>query len=482
MKTLIAVFLAFVFISVSVLPAFPSVHAQTVTANTWKAMAPMPTAREDLGVDVAQGQIYALGGDVGGVGTMVIETYYPSDNAWSTGQTMPYQEAYFPTTVYQDKIYCFCGSNAEYAYDTDVVYDSSTQWSTIPNMPSPGSSTHGSACVVNGEIYVVGGYMPGNSSNDYPWVPSNLNQMYDPATNTWSLMAPLPIPVLYCTAVAFDDKMYVFGMSSDCNATQIYDPQSNSWTVGPSMPFTLSYGSGGATIGTYAPKRIYLFGEEGTLIFDPQTETWSTGATVPESVTDFGVGVYNDVFYLIGGYEYLGQGSFLGQTYERYGLTSNVYEYTPFGYETSALPVLSITSVSPISNQTCGSSVDLTFNVDRQTGEIENISYSLDGQNNVPIAGNTTLTGLSVGEHNLTVTATDTFGNAETSQTITFDVTTTSPSSTATQTSPTNSSMTPTPTPLPTVPEFPTWAMPLIYAVSAFAVVAVSRKRSTQEQ
>ena len=50
------------------------------------------------------------------------------------------------------------------------------------------------------------------------------------------------------------------------------------------------------------------------------------------------------------------------------------------------------------------------------------VSYSLDGQSNVTVAGNTTLTGLSVGAHNLTVYAWDTAGNVGASETITFTV------------------------------------------------------------
>lgn len=55
------------------------------------------------------------------------------------------------------------------------------------------------------------------------------------------------------------------------------------------------------------------------------------------------------------------------------------------------------------------------------------VGYSLDGKGNVTVAGNTTLTGLSNGEHNVTVYANDTFGNVYSSQTITFTVAKPSP-------------------------------------------------------
>ena len=50
------------------------------------------------------------------------------------------------------------------------------------------------------------------------------------------------------------------------------------------------------------------------------------------------------------------------------------------------------------------------------------ITYSLDGQGNVTIVGNTTLTGLSEGAHNLTVYVTDSVGNTGASETICFSI------------------------------------------------------------
>jgi hypothetical protein len=50
------------------------------------------------------------------------------------------------------------------------------------------------------------------------------------------------------------------------------------------------------------------------------------------------------------------------------------------------------------------------------------ITYSLDEQQNVTIAGNTTLPGLSTGVHHITLYAWDTAGNAGASETITFTI------------------------------------------------------------
>jgi predicted phage tail protein len=65
------------------------------------------------------------------------------------------------------------------------------------------------------------------------------------------------------------------------------------------------------------------------------------------------------------------------------------------------------------------SDVPLNFTVNQVASKI---AYCLDGQENLTISGNTTLTGLPNGEHNITVYATDETGNTGASETIIFNV------------------------------------------------------------
>jgi len=66
----------------------------------------------------------------------------------------------------------------------------------------------------------------------------------------------------------------------------------------------------------------------------------------------------------------------------------------------------------------------LIFTVDELTSWI---GYSVDGQANVTTLGNTTLSGLRDGTHNLVVYANDTVGNMGTSSTVYFMVDTVAP-------------------------------------------------------
>ncbi len=77
-----------------------------------------------------------------------------------------------------------------------------------------------------------------------------------------------------------------------------------------------------------------------------------------------------------------------------------------------------ISLLSPLNQTYSESNVSLTFSINK---EVNWIGYSLDGQQNVTITGNTTITKFTNGLHTLTVYANDTFGNMGASS-ITFTI------------------------------------------------------------
>lgn len=95
------------------------------------------------------------------------------------------------------------------------------------------------------------------------------------------------------------------------------------------------------------------------------------------------------------------------------------YSRVNFTIDTSSPRV----SVFPIINKTYAESelreIPLTFTVNESTSKI---SYVLDGRDDVTIDGNTTLSGLSYGVHNVTVFAWDNTGNVGSSEIIWFSV------------------------------------------------------------
>jgi len=98
-------------------------------------------------------------------------------------------------------------------------------------------------------------------------------------------------------------------------------------------------------------------------------------------------------------------------------------QYTPIGYGTpdpsydGAAPEISV--ASPENRIYYTVDVTLNFTVNEP---VSSMRYELDGETVGEVSGNTTLTGLSYGLHNLTVYAIDAAGNTGTSETIIFTV------------------------------------------------------------
>jgi len=144
---------------------------------------------------------------------------------------------------------------------------------------------------------------------------------------------------------------------------------------------------------------------------------WTFGADIPTHRYDFGVAVVNDMLYAIGGYTSYYPDLLYSVPYGPSNTPHATNEqYTPFGYGT--VPPL-VQVVSPENITYAADNVSLAFTVNKPT---QWVGYSLDGQETVAVTGNTTLTGLQNGLHNITVYAKDTFENMGTSETVYFSV------------------------------------------------------------
>ena len=93
-------------------------------------------------------------------------------------------------------------------------------------MPTP--RTWGTCAVVNGKIYVIGGY----SFSTY--TATNVNEVYDPSTDTWETKTPLPQALFGITREdpVIDGKIYVTHGLDGVNfhsSNYMYDPSTDSW-------------------------------------------------------------------------------------------------------------------------------------------------------------------------------------------------------------------------------------------------------------
>jgi N-acetylneuraminic acid mutarotase len=421
----------FVFLLVLVLLAscIATIQPAKASKNSWKTMAPMPEASSGHGVAVANGKIYAIGGTGKGGYLNITLEYDPATNTWTTKKPMPTARCDFGIAVYQNKIYVIGGRiGSDWVTGEGIlcsfneVYDPLTDtWETKTSMPT--KRDHLCANVVNGKIYLLGG----SRYQSYPYsvLGLDVNEVYDPSTDSWTTKAPLPTAVYGYASAVVNNKIYVISGLREppidsnpfSNLNQIYDPETNTWSYGAPIPTAVNRAAAGATTGDTAPKEIYVMGgypsyDECDLnqVYNPETDTWSTGAPMPTPRHSFGVAVVNDVLYAIGG----------GSSNLNWRYYAENEQYTPFvtvqpPVDRPGPPAVYI--FSPENNTV--NNVSLTFTVNEPTSWI---GYSLNGQANVTIAGNTTLTELSNVSHSLKVYANDTAGNMGSSEAVYFTI------------------------------------------------------------
>jgi N-acetylneuraminic acid mutarotase len=448
------------------------VSAAASVENSWTSKAPMHVARSDLGVAVVNGKIYAIGGNTesgympnsGGNNYERLgwindtnEEYDPETDMWAFKKSMPTPRCNFAIAAFENKIYCIGGiinwnSGRISVTGVNEVYDPATDtWENKTSMPNPASAT---ANVANGRIYVIGG----GGANE------TLNQVYDPATDTWIIKTPMPAESMLggvpntmsnLLSAEVNGRIYVMRYYDLVSSgTWIYNPANDSWVSLPSLsistvtgvvwlpssPFSVlgeSSPSGwwshaaGATTGVNAAKRIYIFFDRypysqsiPLLAFDPSSESWTQISYLPTRRRSFGVAVVNDIFYAIGGRTY--NYPLPGDNYFTVTEQAVNEQYTPIGYGTpdpSYVPPditpPEVALISPENKTYELSDVPLNFTINES---VSLINYSLDGQENVTVYGNVTLTDLSYGNHKVTVYATDEAGNTGASETIYFVV------------------------------------------------------------
>ncbi len=437
MRKTVALLLILFFLTAScVMVAKPAFSSTDTAEDTWTKKASMQQARAGLGVAVVNGKIYAIGGSTasgmyppdifagGFVGTN--EEYDPETDTWTTKASMPTPRAHFAIAAYQNKIYCIGGAvgfsvderTGFYKYvqsGVNEVYDTVTNtWET--RAPLPYVAMECQAHVVNGKIYVM----------DWAYA-----YFYDPENDSWATKARMPPPYpdwdSSLVSAVVDNKIVVtFDFSTFNSSTGfesyeqkilIYDTETDSWSGGKSGPTVVKGGAAGATAGVNAPQKVYVLGLEygqfpvvpaTNQVYDLMADAWETATAMPKLRRNFGVAVVDDVLYAIGGYF----------STSRYGAVTPVAvneQYTPIGY--GVPPEIKV--VSPASQTYNESSVSLVFTVNKP---VSWMGYSLDGQDNVTVTGNATLSGLTNGVHNLTLYAKDTFENTGASETVSFSV------------------------------------------------------------
>jgi N-acetylneuraminic acid mutarotase len=249
----------------------PGAAVSAAAANTWTSRANTPYDQFIFGYDLGmapnsagQSVVYAFGGtssDEGGTGKTV-KAYNVPANTWtsktsqvgvflSNGVGKIGNKLYF-SGGYTDNETPADMTNALWAYD--YASDRMIRRADLPILSSEGVTG-----VINGKLYVLPGACDGNR---YPLAGSCAEEAtrrfyrYDPATNQWTSIRQAPHFHRRGAATVLDGKLYVAGGLNNSllpvSDLDVYNPATNTWSTLAHLPL------GGVASGSNLSGQFYV--------------------------------------------------------------------------------------------------------------------------------------------------------------------------------------------------------------------------------
>ncbi|HSR50034.1 MAG TPA: kelch repeat-containing protein [Acidobacteriota bacterium] len=267
----------------------------------------MPTPRQEVAAVLLDGEMYVLGGLLtGGLTSNAVEIFNPETNQWRTGVALPRGIHHGSAAVLDGKIYSVGGFGAgQPIFATPIVdvYEFDPQqegWQARASLPSVRGSLF--TVALGGRLYAIGGRDVSNSNTNVT--------VYDPQQDQWSSAASLPVGLDHLAAAALDGKIYVAGgrvtqgggFVRNDDASFVYDPDADEWTPIADLPTARS---GHAAIG--AAGFLLVIGGEipGVFgvneVYDPAQDRWFALPDLPTPRHGLGIVASGDRIFTAGG-------------------------------------------------------------------------------------------------------------------------------------------------------------------------------------
>ena len=238
--------------------------------NNWVQLETMPMAMTRGGIGQVGDKIYLVAGyrneSESHYNWITVDSILEYDIAKDTfifKDKSPLKIGSSISCMMNDTMYLFGGIGStdpavDYPYDAMIYDPVNEQWdmASVPDMQYP-HLMHGTAEVLNGDIYVLGGCY----YETYPNFFIQRSEKFD--GEKWDTIADMPVPSVLHTSIVHDNKILLFGgddfwspqTSSSTNLIQEYDPLNDSWRLMEPMPFKRS-NMGGGKVGNF----VYLSG------------------------------------------------------------------------------------------------------------------------------------------------------------------------------------------------------------------------------
>jgi non-specific serine/threonine protein kinase len=219
--------------------ATTATQAYDPTKDTWRAGPALPVGVDHAMLVTYRNQLMLIGGfrPRGGVSVASPQVLIYDDSAghWVPGPSLHYPRAAAAAAVVGDKIVVVGGRIGSKLVSQTEVYDG-TAWHDGASIPVPGD--HLAAASDRSYLYAVGGRKFDSRHN------TTAVQRYEPATDRWTSLPPLPKPVSGAGAAIINGQLLVAGGENTTPAAvstvQAYDliAPAPSWVILP--PLTLA--------------------------------------------------------------------------------------------------------------------------------------------------------------------------------------------------------------------------------------------------
>jgi N-acetylneuraminic acid mutarotase len=297
-------------------------------AGSWSIMNAVPDARTEVSVTTDGDRVFMIGGflppededsDERAPAAVDMYAWSPVSGEWENLGPIPGRTHHAGFVHLDGKLYVVGGyyDNTFDPHGQVWIYDiDADEWSEGSDMPTPRGAL--AYTVLNGRIHAIGGTVADAGEHDHeahttdaPDDSVGTHEVYDPASDGWERLAPMPTARNHHVAKAVDGKIVVTagraGNNFTMTETEIYDPASDSWSRGADLPTGRS-GVAAERLGEW----VYVFGGEtfdrgAARTFDSAEryhiglDRWEVLPSMPTARHGLGAAVVDDSICVISG-------------------------------------------------------------------------------------------------------------------------------------------------------------------------------------
>lgn len=249
-------------------------EADGSTDNSWTRVADLPSDVFDNSAAVLDGKVYSIGGGSATGNERATWVYDPGADSWSELPALPTSRAKPGVAAVGGKIYVTggWGNDADPDSTVNVFEPASETWSTLDGVTNPAPTAAPGTAVVDGKIYLVGGCA------DSSCTATDDTVVFDPRATTFTTVAPYPQQVSWMSCGGLGTQVYCAGGSGADTAAHKYDPATDTWTPIADLPLDLwgsSYAAaGGMLVLTGGVTDGSTVITNRTVAYDPAAGTW----------------------------------------------------------------------------------------------------------------------------------------------------------------------------------------------------------------